>query len=122
MPSKAAVWTLLASCLAAAPALAHHAVSLYDMKNPIAVKGVVSRMEWTNPHAYLYLTVKNDRGQQEEWAVELDSPSALAHHGWSRDTLKPGDAVTCTGGRSKTGARAMKSATVELAGGQKLKS
>ena len=121
MPRKAAFWMLVAG-LAVVPALAHHAVSLYDMKNPITVKGVVSRLEWTNPHVYVYLTVKNDRGEDEEWAVELDSPSALTRHGWSRDTLKPGDAVTCRGGRSKTGARAMKSTTVELAGGQKLKS
>jgi hypothetical protein len=121
MPPKAVVLILLAS-VAAAPALAHHAVSLYDMKNPISVQGVVSRLEWTNPHAYVYLTVKNDRGQEEEWAVELDSPSVLVHRGWSRDTVKPGDAITCRGGRSKTGARAMKSATVELAGGKKLKS
>lgn len=121
MPRNAALCILLAS-LAAVPALAHHAVSLYDMKNPITVRGVVSRLEWTNPHAYVYLTVKNDRGQEEEWAVELDSPSGLVHRGWSRDTLKPGDAITCHGGRSKTGARAMKSATVELPGGQKLRS
>lgn len=121
MSRKAAFWMLLSS-LAAAPALAHHAVSLYDMKNPITVQGVVSRLEWTNPHAYVYLNVKNDRGQEEEWAVELDSPSVLARHGWSREALKPGDAVTCRGGRSKTGARAMKAATVELPGGQKLKS
>ena len=65
MPPKAAFWFLLAS-LAAAPASAHHAVSLYDMKNPITVQGVVSRLEWTNPHAYLYLTVKNERGQEED--------------------------------------------------------
>ena|SRR3974390_28787 len=121
MSRKAALWMLVSS-LAAAPALAHHAVSLYDMKNPITVQGVVSRLEWTNPHAYVYLNVKNDRGQEEEWAVELDSPSVLVRHGWSRDALKPGDAVTCHGGRSKTGARAMKAATVELSGGQKLKS
>lgn len=65
------------------------------------------------------LTVNHDRGQEEEWAVELDSPSVLVHRGWSRDTLEPGDAITCHGGRST---RAMKSATVELPGGQKLRS
>jgi Family of unknown function (DUF6152) len=121
MPPKAALWILVSS-LAAAPALAHHAVSLYDMKNPVTVQGVVSRVEWTNPHAYVYLSVKNDRGRAEEWAVELDSPSVLVRRGWSRDTLKPGDSVTCRGGRSKSGARAMKSATVELPGGRKLRS
>ena len=122
MPRRIGVRIWLMLLLAAMPGAAHHAVSLYDMKQPIMLQGVVSRVVWENPHAYVYLAVKNDQGATEEWAVELDSPSALAHRGWSKDTLKAGDSITCTGGRSKAGGRAMKSTLVELPGGQKLKS
>jgi hypothetical protein len=78
-------------------------------------------LEWTNFHVYVCSKVKNDRGREEEWAVELASPSVLVDRGSSRDTLKPGGAATCRGRRWKSGARAMKSATVELSG-RKLKS
>jgi hypothetical protein len=104
--------------LAAQAMVAHHAEPLYDMKNPTTVKGVVSRVEWGNPHVYLHLTVN----PTEEWVIELTSPNALRRYGWTQETVKPGDMVTCTGGRAKTGARALRAATVETASGKKLKS
>jgi hypothetical protein len=104
------------------PALAHHSVSMYDMANPTTVNGSVERVEWTNPHAYIYLMVKNPQGIAEEWAIEIDSPNFLKHNGWTSTTVKAGDTITCTGGRAKNGARTMRCTTVKLADGQELRS
>lgn len=108
--------------LLAAPVFAHHAEPLYDEKNPITVTGVVARVEWSNPHAYLYLDVKNAEGGVEQWAVELRSPNSLKHNGWTSATLRVGDAVVCTGGRSRSGGKAMRAATIVMPDGRKLKS
>lgn len=108
--------------LAATLTFAHHAEPLYDMKNPTTVKGAVSRVEWGNPHVYLYVTVKNDKGEKEAWSIELTSPNTLKRYGWTNTTVKPGDSVTCTGGRAKSGAKTLRSSMVELADGKKLKS
>jgi DNA/RNA endonuclease YhcR with UshA esterase domain len=112
----------VALLLAAAPAFAHHSTAQYDMQNPVTVKGVVERLEWTSPHAYLYVNVKNDKGNVEEWVIEIDSPNFLKQNGWTSTTVKPGDILTCTGGRAKSGARKMRCTTVELANGEKLRS
>ena len=106
------LWLLLAT-----PVLGHHSVSQYDMSHPTSVTGVVKRMEWTNPHAYIYLIVKNEKGADEEWAIEINSPNYLKHNGWTSATVKAGDAITCTGGRAKDGARTMRTLTVKLANG-----
>ncbi len=108
--------------LAAWAALAHHADPLYDMKHPITVTGVVSRVEWSNPHVYLYLNITNEKGGTEEWSIELSAPHSLQHDGWTSTTVKPGDRITCTGGRAKSGGRALRRAPVRLADGKKLKS
>jgi DNA/RNA endonuclease YhcR with UshA esterase domain len=108
---------------AAAPrALAHHSVSMYDMEHPTTLKGTVVRLEWTNPHAYIYLTVKNDKGEAVEWAVEINSPNFLKHNGWTSTIVKPGDTITVTGGAAKSGAKTMRCTTVVLADGLVLRS
>jgi hypothetical protein len=107
--------------LAALPALAHHSITLYDMKNPVTVKGIVTRVEWSNPHAYLFIDV-TDKGVIEGWIIELNSPNLLKRNGWTNTTVKSGDQVTCTGGRAKTGARSMRSTIVALADGRQMKS
>jgi DNA/RNA endonuclease YhcR with UshA esterase domain len=108
--------------LATAPAFAHHSTAPYDMQNPVTVKGVVERLEWTNPHAYVYLNVKDDKGNVQEWAIEINSPNYLKHNGWTSTTLKPGDIISCTGGAAKSGAKTMRCTTVELPNGEKLRS
>jgi len=106
---------------AASPVRAHHAEPLYDMNNPSTVKGEVGKVEWGNPHVYIYLTVKNDRDGADVWALELTSPNSLKHNGWKSDTVKPGDEIACTGGQSKARARTMRCARIELPDGRKLK-
>jgi hypothetical protein len=105
------------SFLVSMPVRAHHAEPLYDMKNPSTVKGLVGKVEWGNPHVYLYVSVKD-----EAWSLELTSPNSLKRYGWKNDTVKAGDEIACTGGRAKSGARTMRCATVDLPDGRKLKS
>lgn len=108
--------------LIAAPAFAHHSTAPYDMENPLTLKGTVERLEWTNPHAYIYVKVKDDKGNEVEWAVEINSPNFLKHNGWTRETIKPGDVITFTGGPAKSGAKTMRCTTVQLASGERLRS
>jgi len=115
------IWLVLAAALTPL-ALAHHSVSMYDMDHPTTLKGTVSRLEWTNPHGYIYLEVKDDKGQTTEWAVEINSPNFLKHNGWTSTIVKPGDVVTVTGGAAKSGAKTMRCTTVVLSDGTVLRS
>lgn len=110
--------------LAGAPQalFAHHSTALYDMESPTIVTGVVKRFEWANPHAFIYLEVKDDKGHVEEWAIEMTSLSLLKSYGWVRDLVKPGDVISCTGGRAKNGLPTMLSSMVKLADGRRIKS
>lgn len=114
---------VLFALVALAPlALAHHSVSMYDMDHPTTLKGTVERLEWTNPHGYIYLQVKDEKGQTVEWAVEINSPNFLKHNGWTSTIVKPGDEITVTGGAAKSGAKTMRCTTVVLPDGTTLRS
>lgn len=128
MRSKLAVLAVALVLAGAAPVLAHHSVSMYDMAHPTTVTGVVERVEWTNPHAYVYVKATtvaggaDQTGVGEEWAIEIDSPNFLKHNGWTSTTLKSGDTATFTGGRAKNGAKTMRCTTVKLSSGLVLRS
>jgi hypothetical protein len=107
--------------MAAAPLLAHHSVAMYDMTNLVTIKGIVTRVEWTNPHVFVYLNVKDDKGEVAEWAMEVDSIVLMRRYGWTKNTVKAGDEISCTGGAAKTGAKIMRGTMVELADGTKLR-
>lgn len=118
--------TFLTSALgviaAARPLLAHHSTAMYDMTNPKTIKGTVKRFEWTNPHAFIFLEVKNESGAPVEWEVEMMSLNHLRTYGWVRTTVKPGDVISCTGGAAKSGAPSMISGFMELPDGRKIRS
>jgi hypothetical protein len=95
---------------------------MYDMANPITVKGTVKRFEWTNPHAFIFLEVKDDKAGAVEWEIELMSLNHLRTYGWIRTTVKPGDVISATGGAAKSGAPSMISAVIELPDGRKIRS
>ena len=113
---------LLVAFVLAAPVFAHHSTSMYDMQNPVTVTGVVKRFEWTNPHAFVFLDVKDQKGNIVEWEVEMMSLNHLRGYGWTRSTVKPGDVIFCTGGAAKSGAPSMISSYMKLADGRSIKS
>jgi hypothetical protein len=97
---------LMALCLflGSSPTLAHHSFAAeYDSDQPVTVDGVVDRVAWVNPHAYIYINVTEDDGEAQLWAFETLSPNALARQGWNRDSLAAGESVTIEGFMAKDG-------------------
>ena len=87
--------------LSAVSVHAHHNFRAeFDIKSPFTVTGAVTRVEWTNPHTWFYLEVKDANGNVEQWAMEMGSPNALMRAGWKRTSLNAGDVVSVDGYRS----------------------
>ena len=85
-------------------ASAHHSFAAeYDNNKQVTVKGVVQKVAWVNPHAYVYIDVTEENGKITTWAFESLSPNALARQGWSRNSLKFGEPVTVSGYLAKDG-------------------
>ncbi|HWY47077.1 MAG TPA: DUF6152 family protein [Bryobacteraceae bacterium] len=122
MRTKLIGWaTSLGLLLAALPALAHHSFQAeYDADKPVTLKGTVTRVEWTNPHARFYVDVKDDSGKVTNWNFELASPNGLMRQGWTRHSLKVGDVVSVTGAMAKDGSNMANARTVTLADGRKV--
>jgi hypothetical protein len=98
MKTRALLLPIAAALAAALPVFAHHSFAAeYDSNKPLSLKGVVSKVAWVNPHAYVWVDVKDDSGKVTTWAMETLSPNALARQGWNRDSLKIGDQVTVEG-------------------------
>jgi hypothetical protein len=90
--------------LAVRPVVAHHAFAAeFDAEKPVKLTGSVTKLDWTNPHAWIYIDVKDDGGKVANWGFELASPNGLMRSGWTRFSLKPGDVVTIEGSRAKNG-------------------
>jgi hypothetical protein len=107
--------------VAALPALAHHAfVAQYDASKSTTLHGVVTKVEWTNPHARFYVDVKDNGGKVINWNLELASPNALRRLGWTREILKVGDQVSVFVAPAKDGTKMANARTVTLADGRKM--
>ena len=79
----------------ARPAMAHHGFAAeFDASKRVKLTGTVTKFEWTNPHAWFHIDVKNDDGTVTNWGFEMSSPNVLYRKGWTRDSLKPGDSIT----------------------------
>jgi hypothetical protein len=113
---------LFAALLIVPALLAHHSTADYDLKHPASVSGLVTSFEWSNPHARILLDAARADGSVEHWIIEIDSPNALRRLNWTKDTLKPGDKVTCSGARAKDGSPRMRCTQVVLADGTVLQS
>jgi hypothetical protein len=104
MNSHLLVSVLTVTVVAMTPsgAFAHHAFAAeFDRDQPIEITGSVTKVEWMNPHARIYIDVKDVSGATVNWNLEMGSPNGLMRRGWRRDSLKPGDIVTITGWRAR---------------------
>jgi len=103
------------------PALAHHSFAAeYDSKNKVELKGVVTKFEWTNPHAHFYIDVKDPAGKVVNWNLELASPNMMVRNGWTRHSLKEGDQVTVGASRAKDGTATASADTILKSDGTRL--
>ena len=100
---------------------AHHSFAAeYDANKPVTLKGTVSKVEWTNPHARFYIDVKDDKGEVTNWNLELASPNVLVRNGWSRKSLNVGDEVTVEGSLAKDGSKMANARVVTMANGRRV--
>ena len=114
------MFILMMSGVAASwPALAHHSSSSFDTEHPIVLKGTVTNLEWTNPHVFIYLDVKDDTGATLAWRVEGNSPNMLTRAGWRKEMIKVGDQVTVNGAPAKNKTLILRLLSLTLANGQK---
>ena len=121
MRTKLALWGAGLLLSAAAPMLAHHAFAAeFDDKKPIEVTGTVSKLEWMNPHIWLYVDGKDENGKVATWAFEGGPPAFLIRAGWTRNALKIGDTVTVRGFRAKDGSTNASSRQVTLPDGKRV--
>ena len=98
--------TIVLALLAMAPAVAHHSFAAeYDANNQMTVVGTITKVEWTNPHTWFFIDVKDAQGRVVNWAMEGGAPTVLYREGWKPTSLKVGDIITVTFARAKDAAR-----------------
>ena len=101
---KAVVAVVLTLLTFTAPAQAHHSFAAeYDSDQPVTVEGIVERVAWVNPHAYIYINVTGENGEVVLWAFEALSPNSLARQGWTANSLQAGEAVKVEGFMARDG-------------------
>jgi len=104
-----------------APVSAHHSFAAeFDGSKPITLKGVVTQIDWANPHVWFYVTVKDEEGHTVRWACEMGAPHQLQQRGWLRETMKVGDVVTVAGSLARDGSKRANARQVTTAHGKTL--
>ena len=116
------LWLTISGLLAAAvPVAAHHAFAAeFDVNSPVKVKGTVTKIDWVNPHAWLYVDVKDESGKVTNWHFELGPPNALFRLGWKKDSIAAGTEVTITGFRAKAQEAVANGRSIILADGREM--
>ncbi len=121
MQAKLPVLLTAVTFVVCAPVNAHHSFSaVFDVNTSVAVSGTVTKVEWMNPHTWIYIDVEDDDGSSKNWAFELGSPNGLMRRGWTRKTIQVGDAISVTGYRARDGSLRGNVNSVVLADGTEL--
>jgi hypothetical protein len=92
--SKKQAWAIGALVAIATPVWAHHSTAAYDYSRSAVLEGTVKEFQWTNPHMFIHLVVRDAAGKSVEWSIECGTPNINVRHGWKQTDLKPGDKVT----------------------------
>jgi hypothetical protein len=112
---------LAATLIGAAPVVAHHSFAAeYDANRPITLAGTVTRIELINPHAWLYVEVRDEQGHASQWNIEMGAPNALIRRGINKNSVPVGAKVTVDGYRAKDGSNTVNGTTIKLADGRSL--
>ena len=122
MIKKINILSLLAMLMVVArfTAAAHHSPAVFDRTKEVKLVGSVKEFRWSNPHSFIELDVRNEKGGTDTWAVEMNPPNYLVKAGWTSKTVKPGDMVTIMVNPLRTNEPVGKFVTITLPGGQVL--
>ena len=121
MQTKSLVAALFTMAAVAVPVAAHHAFAAeFDVNQPFSIKGTVTKVEWVNPHAWIYVDVKDAAGKVANWHFELGAPNALFRLGWKKDAIPVGTEVAITGFRAKSGENVGNGRSIVLPDGKEL--
>jgi hypothetical protein len=122
MKTRLAILMCVVSMAASGRALAHHSFAAeFDESKPVKLTGTVTKVEWTNPHTWFFMDVKNADGSVANWGFELGGPAQLLRLGWKRDSMKVGDVVTVDAMRARDNSNNANAQGVTLAStGQRL--